>query len=108
MMKEKKADPFRGLGRTTRAMQLQPKGAVYIVVGAMSYYKDLACKLKREDLELVDWQIFLHSRHRFHGRRFSAVYLDHAVYECLSPKSWDEMMAALEWIRPMIRPYAAD
>ena len=67
----------RGTGITTQQMISAPRNAVFVWLNSrLSYPKSLANKIGRGDLEIVP-PSFLDSD-RWHGRRFSAVVLDHA------------------------------
>jgi len=66
-------------------MQVAPEKAVFVWVNhQLSYPKSLAEKLNRDDLEIVspDWL----SDHRWAGRAFSGIVLDHAA--ALTDKQW--------------------
>lgn len=76
----------RQSGRTTRAMQEAPKGAVYVWVHSnLDYPKELARKLGREDLRIVS-PAWLEDR-VWVGSLFSGIRLDHAA--TLSSRQWD-------------------
>lgn len=80
--------PYRGTGRTTRAMQAAPRGALYIwpVMGSISYAKDLARKLGL-DLDIQPVNFLLGGR--WHGREWPAVVVDHAAYRFFSEGHWE-------------------
>lgn len=70
----------RGNGFTTAQMKRAPQGALYIwpVHGSISYAKDLARRLGREDLEIVSPSVLDQRGERLRGRRLSGIVLDHA------------------------------
>lgn len=73
-------DEYRRTGETTRQMKAAPNGAIYVwpVSSSLSYAKDLARHLGREDLEIVGPSVFLDGGVRLRGRRLSGLVLDHA------------------------------
>ena len=67
-------------GFTTAQMKRAPQGALYIwpVHGSISYAKDLAQQLGREDLEIVSPSVLDQRGERLRGRRLTGIVLDHA------------------------------
>ena len=72
---------MRGSGRTTKAMREAPQGALYIWCNDRTEYaKQLACKIGRNDLEILCPDNLNRSRiYRLRGREFSGVIVDHAT-----------------------------
>jgi hypothetical protein len=90
----------RGSGRTARAMQGAPQGAVYVWVnGHLDYPKNLARKLGREDLKIVSPQ-WVEDR-RWSGLTFPAIDIDHAAK--LTEEQWQAYRQLLPYLRPAQR-----
>ena len=70
----------RGHGFTTLQIQHAPQGALYLwpVFGSLSYARDLAKRLGRDDLRIESGDILQYRAERIRGLRFSAIILDHA------------------------------
>jgi hypothetical protein len=70
-------DPERCTGRTTRQMQAAPPDAVFVSAnhGTKGYDKELASKINRNDLKIVDSSWL--TSHRWQGAFFSGI--DHAA-----------------------------
>lgn len=86
----------RGVGNTTRQMQVAPKNAVFVWVnGHLEYARDLAAHLGRTDLKIVSpaWL----TQREWAGRELSGIVLDHA---CRLDR---DQRKELERARPMIR-----
>lgn len=87
----------RGEGTTTGQMQNSPKGAVFVWVNHhLDYPRQLARKLKRDDLKIVSPE-WLSDPMRWAGLELSALVLDHAAH--LSPRQWDGWNHALSRVR---------
>lgn len=82
-------DSQRGTGFTTAQMKLAPRCALYIwpVHGSLSYARDLARELGREDLEIAAPSILDERGARLRGRKLSAIVLDHACEP--TPEEYD-------------------
>lgn len=79
MLEESLACGNRGTGRTTKQMQLAPKGAVFVWVNAcLSSPKHLASLLRRQDLLIVS-SSWLEYPGGYLGKRLPGIVLDHAV-----------------------------
>lgn len=97
-------DSDRGTGRTTRQMLAAPQGAIYVSYGNVDYYRDLARKHGREDLKIYsDGQFTPRDAHRFYGRTFSGIVLDHAISEFGSDKTVADVWELYNRLRPYIR-----
>lgn len=79
----------RGTGRTTRQILAAPPGAVYVwpAYQSLSWVKSLGKRLEREDLLMVS-RSWLEPRNWL-GKEFSAIILDHATREVLTPREWN-------------------
>ena len=69
---------FQQIGTTTKQMEFAPKNAIFIWDNNCLFYpKQLALKLKRNDLSIVSksWM----TKHNLEGKIFSGIILDHSV-----------------------------
>ena len=94
MLVESLACGDRGTGRTTKQMQLAPKGAVFVWVNAcLSYQKHLASLLKRQDLLIVS-PSWLEYPGGYLGKRLPGIVLDHAADLTAEQwRGWEEAKA---------------
>lgn len=86
----------RGTGRTTAQMKGALRGAVFVWVNhKLSYPRDLARKIGRDDLEIVspDWL----DRLGFAGRDLTDIVVDHAAE--LRGRQYDLWREALTRVR---------
>lgn len=86
----------RGDGKTTRAMQAAPRGAVYIWCnGYLDYPTELARKLGRIDLKIVR-PVWL-ERRMYLGLELTGLVVDHAAQ--LDRAQFDRYREALARVR---------
>lgn len=86
--------PERQIGRSTRALQKAPRGAVVFIPSFSSkkYFESLAARMDRGDLEFVSLGVA--SPEHFLSRVLSGVVVDHACFDRLWTKSEHEAVAA--------------
>ena len=97
MLEESLACGDRGTGRTTKQMQLAPKGAVFVWVDAcLSYPKHLASLLRRQDLLIVS-PSWLEYPGGYLGKRLTGLVLDHAVDLTTAQwRGWEEAQMRID------------
>lgn len=88
----------RQSGRTTRAMQELPKGAVFVWVNQhLDYPKQLARKLGRDDLQIVSPQWLVDRR--WTGLDLTGLNLDHAAREVMTDEQCRAYQEAMTRVR---------
>lgn len=77
----------RGDGTTTKQMQEAPRGAIFVWCnGHLSYPRDLARHLGRDDIKIVSPDAL--DGYRLHGLRLPII-LDHAAARVLNSRQWE-------------------
>lgn len=96
---------LRGTGRTTNQMLEAPQGSLFVWCNSQLWYpQKLAQVLRRTDLIIVAPHTLCEN---MMGRIYSAVILDHAGYEMISPQQFHWLEAMQMQVRMRIERDAA-
>lgn len=100
-------DPWRGTGRTTRQIQALPPRSLFVTAGSIDHTVALVRSLGRhvgpEDITLTAHWDFHNYAWKNLGREWSAIELDHAVFDVASKRQAREIRITYDRIAPYIR-----
>ena len=102
---------LRGSGRSTRAMEQLPFGAVYIAPGNPDYWLRLSASINRVDITVISMHEFpawAGANQGLPAGSISAIYFDHAVQSVVSGLHWEVLLKWLDRMRPKMRGYPDD